>query len=390
MDGGVLSVPFDRLDDFYKKYVEAVNTGEQIFVVEQKTEIFNFFVDLDYKSDASLSFVRIEYLTKLICDKVTLLGGKNCLISVAKPKKVADDKIKTGVHMNWENFPVNQRAAVSLRGHILRLLKIGDDEDWDNIVDSSVYGNPETGTKGSGFRLPWSHKKGKHVDCNGKGCTGCDKTGKLTEVEYLPLFQYISGNPFSILNKISFLDPTVELLKAATIRTTETVSVKIVEPENTISTIKKSEGKFTRAQTKCEISNQEISILLETFIRQYLEGQKNVRINKIFKHDSIYLVGTNSSYCENIKRSHNSNHIWFLVSETCIQQKCFCKCETLQGRRDGFCKDFSGRRHIMNPTLVNLLFPNKKCDKIKSAIRSNVLIVHNPTNCSSSILLSKS
>ena len=38
MDGGVLSVPFDRLNDFYMKCIEAVNSGEKIYVVEQKTE----------------------------------------------------------------------------------------------------------------------------------------------------------------------------------------------------------------------------------------------------------------------------------------------------------------------------------------------------------------
>jgi len=28
MDGGVLSVPFDKLNDFYEKYIEAIVSGE--------------------------------------------------------------------------------------------------------------------------------------------------------------------------------------------------------------------------------------------------------------------------------------------------------------------------------------------------------------------------
>ena len=51
MDGGVLSVPFDRLNDFYIKYTDSYNSGEKIFVVEQKTENYNFFVDIDYKDE---------------------------------------------------------------------------------------------------------------------------------------------------------------------------------------------------------------------------------------------------------------------------------------------------------------------------------------------------
>jgi len=48
LDGGKLSVPFDKLDKFYEKYVEAVKCGEKLYVVEQKTETYNFFVDIDY------------------------------------------------------------------------------------------------------------------------------------------------------------------------------------------------------------------------------------------------------------------------------------------------------------------------------------------------------
>ena len=36
MDGGVLSVPFDRLTDFYEKYVECVKANEKVYVVEKR------------------------------------------------------------------------------------------------------------------------------------------------------------------------------------------------------------------------------------------------------------------------------------------------------------------------------------------------------------------
>ena len=273
------------------------------------------------------------------------------------------------------------------RGYILKLLKIEDpNENWDDIIDKSVYGNPETGTKGSGFRLPWSHKKGKHNECGGKGCAVCDNTGKLTEGWYLPVFRYLHGEPFSMLTRVS-QNPTVELLKSSTVRTTETKVATVPDPTPEIQTVKKSEGKFTRAQTKNEIDNQEISAKLETFIRMYLEGQDSMRINKIFKHDSAYLVGTTSSYCENIGRPHNSNHVWFVVNEKCVYQRCFCNCETLQGRRDGFCKDFSGKKAMLTPTLANLLFPNKKADKIKANIRANVSVIRNTVSSDCCILL---
>jgi len=105
MDGGVLSVPFDKLNDFYEKCVEAYNSGEKIFVVEQKTENYNFFMDLDYKDDEEMSFEQIKSVCKVICDKVSKFGGKDALISVAEPKPI-DTLIKTGIHINWPGFVV--------------------------------------------------------------------------------------------------------------------------------------------------------------------------------------------------------------------------------------------------------------------------------------------
>ena len=368
MDGGVLSVPFDRLGEFYAKYVEAVNDGEHIFVVEQKTDIFNFFVDFDYKSSVALSVERIEYIARRVCDRVATLGGKSCLVSVAQPKSVSNAKIKTGIHMNWPDFTVNQEGAVRLRQHIIAFLATREAENWEEIVDKSVYGNPVTGSKGSGFRLPWSHKKGRHVECKGQGCADCDHSGKITEGMYLPIFMYRHGTPFSLLTRID-QQPTVELLMSATVRSQSTFSHLIQECEKG-----KVEGSFTKAQTKHEFENPEAAAHLETFIRKYLEGQENARITKMFKHGGCYLVSTDSSFCENLGRMHNSNHVWFYVSEKdggTVCQKCFCRCETLVGRKQ-FCKDFYGRRHILPPSVSNLLFPNKKSDTIRVAIRSNV------------------
>ena len=40
MDGGVLSVPFDRVNEFYEERVRAVNAGEKIYIEEDGPESF--------------------------------------------------------------------------------------------------------------------------------------------------------------------------------------------------------------------------------------------------------------------------------------------------------------------------------------------------------------
>ena len=347
MDGGVLSVPFDRLNDFYEKYIECVQSGEKLFVVEQKTvDAYNFFVDLDYKDDDPMTIEEVERVCRIICDKVSKYGGKDALVSVAKPK-TAGDYIKTGVHINWPGFPVNRSSAIALRDHIISTLSlVYGSKDWESIVDLSVYGSSERNTKGSGFRMPWSHKKGKHEACNGTGCDLCDNTGKETQGEYLPVFIYKHG-PLCMFQRVSH-EPTVELMHMATIRTDNT------EP-NIIEGSKKTEGSFTSLQTKNEFTDSQTIALLETFIRKHIEGQTNSRITKIYKEKNSYLVATTSKYCENTKRAHGSNHVWFHVTGDVICQKCFCRCETMRGRHYGFCKDFSGRRHQLPPTIIEKL-----------------------------------
>lgn len=349
MDGGVLSVPFDKLNDFLEEYIRAVKAGEKLYLVEQKTKTYNFFVDIDYKDKDPLSVEEIKDISKIVCDKVKRHGGGECLISVSPPKK-AGTQIKTGIHLNWPGMVVDQSSAVALREHIVVALTKGKgSKNWDQIVDSSVYGDLKRGTKGSGFRMPWSYKLAKHDDCGGSGCSGC-KNGKIEQLSYLPLFKYTTS-PLSTLIRVD-QKPDVNILKMSVVRTDQPQSVIISSP-NVSAT--RQEGSFTEEQMKDEIEDEEVRELIQTFVQNNMEGQERAYVTKIFKHKEIYLVKTTSKYCENIKREHNSNHVWFMISGTEIIQKCFCECPTLSGRRDGFCKDFRGRRHKLSTKIIEKL-----------------------------------
>ena len=350
MDGGVLSVPFDKLNDFYEKCVEVYNSGEKIFVVEQKTENYNFFMDLDYKDDEEMSFEQIKSVCKVICDKVSKFGGKDALISVAEPKPI-DTLIKTGIHINWPGFVVNRSSALGIRDHVINTLNLAyGSRDWKDIVDISVYGNNSRNTKGSGFRMPWSHKKGKHEACSGQGCELCNNTGKETQSEYLPIFIYKHG-PSSTLQKTE-QKPSVDILHMATLRT-QSMEPVIIEGTH-------KEATFTTLQTKNEFKDQEARLLVEAFVRKNVEGQTTASITKMFKYNKQFLVSTNSKYCENKKCNHNSNHVWFHIVGDTIAQKCFSTTNVL--RQYGFCKDFSGRRHQLSKKITDILYEDGKVE----------------------------
>jgi len=373
MDGGILSVPFDRLNDFYEKCVEVYTLGEKIFVVEQKTENYNFFIDLDYKDETELTLTQVESICKIICDKVSKFeGAGQALISIAEPKEVSNKLIKTGVHINWEGFTVNRSSAIAIREHVIDTLKlVYGSVNWEDVVDSAVYGSSDRKTKGSGFRMPFSHKRAKHEKCSGQGCKECNNTGKVIQGEYLPYFIY-KGNkgPFTLLETI-LPHPDVNLLHMATIRSQST-KPNIIEGKTAFQS---NEGSsFTQMEIKNEFKNQEVICLLQNFINKHLEGQKTSRITKMFESNNQFLVSTNSFYCENKKCNHNSNHVWFHILGETIAQKCFSTTDIM--RHYGFCKDFTGKRHQLPPKIVDILYkdgtvkkhvsPNKTFFKKKS------------------------
>ena len=347
MDGGILHVPYDSMHEFYEMYVASVRRGEHLFVVEQKTDVYNFFVDLDYKDEECLCLDDIRRISKIICDKVKFLGGGTCFISISEPKPCGS-LIKTGIHINWPGFHVNQASAMALREHILTALyTIEPDKEWNDIVDTAVYRN------GCGLRIPWSYKKAKHTACGGLGCSVCKHTGKETQLAYLPVFTY---DDYGVIQHID-TSPNVDLLVSTSLRTDATV-FKVIHPPTRLI---KQEGSFTERDTKNEIRDEELRDLMEKFIQKHLEGQQESKVTKIYKDMHSYKLATNSKYCENLGRAHNSNHIWFTVNGDIISQKCFCQCDTIKGRKFGMCKDYDGQKYVVTQNIKEKLYPEGMC-----------------------------
>jgi hypothetical protein len=371
MEGGVLSIPCDKIDEFYRRCIDDVRAKKNIFVVEQKTEIYNFFLDIDYIDEDSLELNQIKSIVKVICDKVNTLGGTDCLISVCEPKP-KNGRVKTGVHMNWPDFPVNQEGALNIRDHVVSILKTAyGSKSWGDMivgsVDDSVYGVLGK-TKGSGFRMPWSHK------CVKNRATG----DQVIEGPYLPFMLYRGTKgqgPFVLTGTIEFTtqDISLHMLKLSTVRS-ESQSATEIPPIP--GGIRKTEGGFTSTQTKNEVVDSSHLAYVQSFIRLHVEGQADSQVKRLFKSKDIYLVETDSMYCENLGRKHNSNHVWFIIQGGLIRQRCFCRCDTMEGRRRGFCKDFAGQEHRLPHSLIMELFPTmkKNHDNIKAAILPNAVI----------------
>ena len=277
MDGGSLNVPPEESDEFFREYIQ---TGSKLYVVEQKTARFKYFVDFDYKDPEKLSDDDILKFCSIIHDSIE--SSSRCLIARTKPRPVKEG-IKTGVHIHWPDLVVDRTEALNLRTKIILALGEGP---WASIIDASVYG-------GSGLRMLWSHKK---------------PSGD----PYVP-WRSLDGREFS-------KEPNVETLKLFSVR---------VEGEDT----------KVRAET-VDIHG------LDEFIQRYMVGQRTTQVKRVqhHEHDGWY-VQTDSKFCENIKREHKSNHIWFSIRSGRISQRCF----------DDDCREFHGQEHILPPTIIEQL-----------------------------------
>ena len=263
MDGGILHVPPEETRDFYREYIEAINLGTKLYVVEQKTDNFKFFVDLDYKAPEKLSDEDLVQFCSII--HKALETSSSCLIARARPRSVAEGLIKSGVHIHWPNLTVSRTQAMNLRTKIVMSLAADLPFDWDKIIDSSVYG-------GSGLRMLWSHKR---------------PTGD----PYVP-WRSLDGQEFSKV-------PDIDTLALFAIRTEETSQFGEVEA------LRDTEP-------------------LEEFIQKYLEGQNQAQVKKVQRHEhNGWYVQTDSKYCERIHKEHRSNHVWFHVASRRISQRCF-------------------------------------------------------------------
>jgi hypothetical protein len=283
--------------------VKSIQKKKQ-FVVEQKTIVFRFFVDLDYKAEESLP----DYIIIELCQAMNRATGHACLVALAKPRPV-DNLIKTGVHIHWPDLHVNKTQAMHFRSRII--LELTDNfpgRNWSEDIDPSVY-------QGSGLRMLWSFKSDP------------DST------PYVP-WKRIGASVTDLPT-----EPAVDLLNL--------FSIRIVGGDDKKETVELPES----------------ADKLEEFIRKNMEGQSQTNIQKVFKakkgndeqsKKEVYCVQTNSKYCENIKGDHKSNHIWLSVyrqnSTWTIRQKCL----------DPDCNPgekftFTGRPHILPPSIVEEL-----------------------------------
>mgnify|MGYP001163385122 FL=1 len=72
-------------------------------------------------------------------------------------------------------------------------------------------------------------------------------------------------------------------------------------------------------------TNQGVKNLMTRFIRSICDKYENINILSTKKIKSCITCLTDSKYCMNIQKNHGKNHVYFVIKDRVMYQKCHCK-----------------------------------------------------------------
>lgn len=375
LNGGKLSIPENKIGRFQKLYAKDVENDVRHYLCETKTETYKLFVDVDLLDNEALTDEMILRISGLIHEVVChyyrhLKPYVVVCTTTPKPISMNDyNYIKTGIHLIWPDIIVSHENVGWIRDAIIQylIIKVGERpvDSWDKVIDDTVY-------KQNGLRMIYSNKMAFCKTCKKSDtCSLCNKSGK-----------YHEGRPYRPFKRIDEVggaseweDGVLETIKKTSIVSDRNISKFIHKhPEwldnNVKFRHKKAElGKedlegSRRLKFREKVYNEETIKLIQSYIRRVVPNYSNVEIVDMYKcgNGEYYVCRTNTSYCMNIDREHQSNTIYFYIDKHNVYQKCFCGCDTVDGRKYGMCKEYRSSGYHLTKRIISILYPYSNID----------------------------
>ncbi|GAQ91009.1 hypothetical protein KFL_007120130 [Klebsormidium nitens] len=352
---GRLQILRDAEAAFLETYAKWIEDGRDLFVIEQRTSpTFRMFVDLDYETKKEVSKDELKTVCQCIQRTVLEQVGEHaarCVVSCAdKPKATKDGLLKTGVHLVWPDIQVDSENALRLRTWVLAgLHETFGQNDWPKMVDISVYTR-------AGLRLNGSIKRAE-CTCRGRddACNRCQGKGEVFDRrKYAPLVCYAgpSESPELLELCMSSISARVRLTSIRVPFGEERESTHIPQCESMLELEPElqercHQGKGSRLEADNTLMGLLTRELGEAFPSCFKDGEELSDIVQMSGDDGnpYFLVHTNSCFCHNLGRCHNSNRVYFYIDSQRLLQKCFCTCNTTEGRKMGLCSQYSSAPH---------------------------------------------
>lgn len=397
LDGGNIHLSSDDMEEFYSCYANDLVCGRKNFIVEMKTPVFKYFMDLDildhefYEGKRLIKLVQtVQHALSFFFDRYDGFSG-DVYICTSPPKEqhLQDtDYIKTGVHLIWPDVVVTTDIAIFLRQFVIQYVtaKLGKREEhnpWEVVFDHSVY-------ESNGLRMIGSYKAQSCKDCrrnrDNSSCDTCKGLGKLYGNHTYTLDSILSTNRILKVKIVKELKTQqMKLIKLLSIRSNKfRANMDIKEPYPpwfNVSLASKSNKHIhkllkptrdahqkTGGSNAVTISDTEIvdavkTVLYESFRSSYpgIPEYRDIYIRSVRKpmqsKNECYWVTTDCRYCLNVGREHNSSTIYFKIDYKGIVAKCFSRKTTLSDRNIT-CSKFHSINHEISLKYKEILFPD--------------------------------
>lgn len=348
LDGGKLNIPDELMSEFFKEYSKGVRNKETYYICECNTPVTKMYCDFDFVCDEKIDITFITEVCKIISEviKFHFKDSYNLLVCTSPCKSVVKNdvqKIKTGVHLVVPDLFVSIENALGLSKLFVTTLKNKyPNYDWGTIIDDHVYDN------------------GLRMICSGK--IGKNKT--VSNEYYYPRIVIKTVDTLQMFDISSDFNKLEEFLGYCCIRSTR--NERPTDPIESIPVIRKK-----RVDTTVVKSVEE---RVESFIRQQTIPQWNSSLIQFKKQNSFYTAKIDSMYCMNTEREHNSCGIYFLITEMGLIQRCFCKCNTTEGRKNGLCSEFKSDLFPLPKDLKIMLFGRETKTKKKQVLSGKMQV----------------
>lgn len=412
MDGGKIHISQERHEEFLQIFAEDITYLSQEkkfnFISENRTPIFRFLVDIDYLDEYLLSAEDIETMGKniqialepFLKNDLDKKKRRIIICTTRESKTTTDEGIelkKTGIHIIWPNVFVDEYYGKFLRSVIIQyfennLPKKPDYCRWDKVFDYAVVSS-------SGLRMKGSAKIMKCPECKGKkgereSCEKCWGQGRIIPGKgrvYLPK-QVLDGEGGELIDYLEKMkNDNYYMLQQTCLRTygkrrnfslpNESEYPNWFDKELLLSHLEKPNIKRKRKKklsgTVEDILKKRKSLKYKQIVEQTSEIFKKVcqfmkqlysehkhfkeqKIVNIFqcgkKNKEYYIIQTDSKFCENVKRCHTANHVWFALNDKTICQRCFSES---YNTKSICCSEFESEAYSITINLRNILYPQR-------------------------------
>lgn len=342
LDGGRLCVPQEDSVTFLQHMASLLVGGHIPSAVELKTPVFRMMMDVDIEhKDPDVGVHTFKNMLTLIREAAfhfwhTMDENKEhvlprMIVCSAPLKKTPSGNVKLGLHLIFPDIFTTCQMANAFRMILLPVLeeRCGIEDlvqPWDKIIDNTVF-------MANGLRMPF----------NGKG--------KKETRAYIPCVQYIDDKSFDI-EPPETVNGYREWLQLCCIRvhnkraTPLFCKVSVLPPE--VQSILKNASDPNKPSSgvgggggpchrkRLEDYQHVIPQIMEAIPAEYGPHE----ITSVATLSNFVAFRSTSKFCRNLGRCHKSNNVYFSINSNGLCQKCYCRCDTLDGRLYSRCKDF--------------------------------------------------